>query len=82
MRRRKHPPPLIDYLNPSMPVIRDYTFADGRRVTEVDPEYERRYREHMMATSPHPGPRSDPTYKLRKKKCPKTSPMTPRSNVR
>jgi len=51
-----------------MPVIRKYTFANGTTKTEIDPDYERRYREHMMEAAPHPDYRRDPTYNMRRKK--------------
>lgn len=51
-----------------MPVVRDYKFGDGSRKTEVDPNYERRYREMLMQTSAHPGWRQDPTYDMKKGK--------------
>ncbi len=50
-----------------MPVSRRYLMLDGTKVTEVDPTYERRYREHMMNTAAQPCWRNDPTYNMRKK---------------
>lgn len=58
----------LDWLDPQMPVIRDYKFANGQRKTEVDPDYERRYREHMMTAAEQPKKSEDPTYNLRRKK--------------
>ena len=66
--RRKPPIPRLDHRDPQMPVIRDYKLADGTRKTEVDPDYERRYREHLMSRSDHPNWRNDPTYEMRRKK--------------
>lgn len=60
--------PYVDHRNPSMPVIRNYLMADGSRKTEIDPDYERRYREHMMTTASYPNWRDDPTYEIRKDK--------------
>ncbi len=57
-----------DWRNPFMPVYRDYRMGNGEAKTEIDPDYERRYREHLMASSAHPGWREDPTYNLRKVK--------------
>lgn len=57
-----------DHHDPAMLVIRDYRMADGSRKIEVDPDYERRYREHMMASASYPNWRDDPTYELRKGK--------------
>lgn len=55
--------------DPSMPVLRKYKMPDGSMKTEVDPEYEQRYRAHMIeSASPKDFPsfRQDPTYNLRK----------------
>lgn len=66
-RRRRLPPDTRpSWRDPNLPCIRDYRFADGRRLREVDPDYERRYREMLMSTSAQPDYRSDPTYNLRK----------------
>lgn len=54
--------------DPNMPVIRNYLMPDGSRKIEVNPEYERRYREHMMNAAAQPNWRDDPTYNLRKKR--------------
>lgn len=51
-----------------MPVMRDYQFSNGKTRTEIDPDYERRYREHLMETSAHPDWRKDPTYNLKRKR--------------
>lgn len=56
--------------DPGLPCIRDYTMRDGSKLVEVPEDYERRYRAHLMETSPHPDFRRDPTYNLRRK--PKT----------
>lgn len=53
---------------PSLPVIRDYTMPNNERATEIDPEYERRYREYLMQTSAHPSYKFDPTYNLRRRR--------------
>lgn len=64
---RKRPPDLrLDWRDPAMPVLRDYRMGDGTRRTVVDPDYEHRYREILIATSIQPDYRSDPTYNLRK----------------
>lgn len=60
--------PKLDWRNPSMPVIRTYKMADGTTRTEVDPDYERRYREHMMNSAEQPKFRDDPTYEMRRTK--------------
>lgn len=49
-----------------MPVIRNYRYANGTVKTEVDPDYERRYREFSLSESLHPHYSLDPTYNLRK----------------
>lgn len=66
---RRRPPyrPPVDWRDPSMPVLRDYRFPDGTRKTEIDPEYESRYRKHMIESSTAPDYRSDPTYNLNRK---------------
>jgi len=51
-----------DWRDPNMPVLRNYRFANGETREWVDPDYERRYREHMMQSSPQPSWRDDPTY--------------------
>ncbi len=56
-----------DWRDPNMPVTRDYVFADGSKVTSVDPEYERRLHEHHMRIPNVPHFSADPTYNLRKK---------------
>lgn len=58
----------LDWRDPAMPVIRNYRFANGKTMTEVDPNYEQRYREHMMQAAEQPSRRQDPTYDLRRKK--------------
>lgn len=58
---------MIDWRDPSMPVLRDYRMADGSKKIEVDPDYERRYREHLLSTAEQPNWRNDPTYNMRKK---------------
>lgn len=57
-----------DWRDPAMPVIRDYRFANGEHKTEIDPDYERRYREHMLQTAAQPDWRNDPTYNLRRRR--------------
>lgn len=70
MRNRRIPPNpnALDWRDPQMPVIRDYRFANGEVKTEIDPDYERRYREHMLSTAAQPNRPDDPTYNLRKPK--------------
>lgn len=58
----------FDWRDPSMPVIRSYKMRDGSTKSEVDPDYESRYREHMMTAAEQPGYREDPTYNMRRKK--------------
>jgi len=65
--RRPRPRPRLDWRDPNMPVIRDYKMADGTTKTEVDPDYERRYREYRVQTSTEPSFRHDPTYNARRK---------------
>lgn len=65
-RHRPSPDTRLDWRDPNLPCIRDYRMGDGSRRTTIDPDYERRYREMLMATSAYPDYRSDPTYNLRK----------------
>lgn len=51
-----------------MPVLREYLMPNGTKRTVVDPDYERRYREHMMNTAVQPKQRDDPTYEMRRKR--------------
>ena len=65
--RRPKPDRRPSWRDPIIPIIRNYRMADGSRKTEVDEDYERRYREYLMQTSAHPNWRNDPTYNLRRK---------------
>lgn len=67
MKRQNLPSRLV-WDDPTLPCIRAYRFADGQTKTEIDPAYERRYRQHQMETSDHPSWKDDPTYELRRKK--------------
>ena len=66
--KRPRPDLRPNWRDPNLPCIRDYRMGDGTRLTEVDPDYERRYREMLMETTDHPNWRNDPTYNLRKSK--------------
>lgn len=69
MRKRKLPPDTRpDWRDPNMPLTRNYLMGDGSRKTNVDPEYERRFREMLVATSTEPSWRQDPTYNMRRKR--------------
>ncbi len=68
MKRRKQWQAPLDWNDPAMPVIRSYKMADGSKKELVDPDYERRYREHMMEVAPQPKFRDDPTYEMRRAK--------------
>jgi len=66
-RRRQLPPDnRPDWRDPNMPCYRNYRFGNGIVQEFVDPEYERRYRSHMISSADQPGWRNDPTYNLRK----------------
>lgn len=67
MRKRLPPDRRLDWRDPNMPVLRPYKMADGTRKEIVDPDYERRYREHLMQSAVQPRYQSDPTYNLRRK---------------
>jgi hypothetical protein len=70
MARRKAPSPDVrpKWDDPNLPCIRNYKMGDGSIKTEVDEDYERRFREYMMSAAPHPRHIEDPTYNLRRKK--------------
>lgn len=57
-----------DWRDPSMPVLRDYKMPDGSHKTEIDPDYERRYREHLLHNAEQPAWRDDPTYNMKRTK--------------
>lgn len=58
----------LDWRDTNMPVIRDYVMQDGTKKSIISPDYERRYREHMMNAAPQPNWKDDPTYNLRRKR--------------
>lgn len=70
MKRRRLPPDTRpNWRDPQMPCTRDYTMRDGTHMTNVDPDYERRYREFLLSIDEeHPNYRSDPTYDLKKQR--------------
>lgn len=69
MRKRPLPPDTRpSWKDPNLPVIRDYKMGNGKRIIEVDPDYERRYREHQMSFSDNPSYKHDPTYNLKRSK--------------
>jgi len=68
MKRKRLPPDTRpNWRDPNMPVIRRYRMGDGTTKTEVDPDYERRYREFLLHDSNQPDYHRDPTYNLRRK---------------
>lgn len=64
----KKPDRRLDWRDPKMPVIREYRMPDGTFRKEVDPDYESRYRNHLMQSAANPSWRNDPTYNLRRKR--------------
>lgn len=67
MPRHRQPPNLRpSWRDPNLPCIRDYRMSDGTRKIEVDPDYERRYREMLINTSNLPDWYNDPTYTMRR----------------
>jgi len=66
--RRPKPDLRPSWRDPNMSVFRDYKMADGSLRTDVDPDYEHRYREMLMEYSPNPSWKKDPTYNMRRKK--------------
>lgn len=69
-RHRPSPDTRPDWRDPNLPCIRRYRFGNGETKIEIDPDYERRYREMLVNTPDptHPDYRSDPTYHLSKRK--------------
>jgi hypothetical protein len=67
MTKRPRPDLRPSWRDPNLSCIRDYRFSNGERRTDIDPDYERRYREMLMETSAHPNWRNDPTYNLQRK---------------
>ena len=71
MRRTNLPSaPCPNWRDPDMPVLRTYHMADGTLRTVIDPTYEQRYRTHLLSTTSQPAWHRDPTYNLRRTKCP------------
>jgi len=58
---------VLDWRDPNMPVMRDYRFANGEVRTVVDPDYEQRFRQHMLEAGPGDYFRFDPTYNIRRR---------------
>lgn len=67
-RRRQAPDTRPDWRDPAMPVIRRYKLSNGQMLTDVDPDYETRYREFLLTQNATPPWYRDPTYNLRRKK--------------
>jgi hypothetical protein len=61
-----------NWRDPYMPVYRNYLMPNGTRRVEVDPDYEHRYREHMMLVADQPHWRKDPTYNLPQRRKPRS----------
>lgn len=71
MRKPRLPPDTRpSWRDPNLPCIRRYRMSDGTTRTDVDPDYERRYREMLVSTPDpaQPNHTDDPTYNLRRKK--------------
>lgn len=71
MPRRKSPyrsPDGLDWRDPNMKLVRDYTFQNGRKITEVDPEFETQWREHCMNINTAPTWRNDPLYNANRRR--------------
>lgn len=68
MTRRLPPDTRPSWRDPNMPVLRRYKMADGTTRTDIDPDYEHRYREFLIETSSEPEWDRDPTYDMRRKK--------------
>jgi len=69
MRRRKRLSPnpnALDWRDPQMPLVRDYTFRSGAKLTEVTPEFEQEWRQICMERNAAPEWRDDPLYNARR----------------
>jgi hypothetical protein len=64
--KRYTSPDGIDWRDPAMPVIRDYTFANGAKKTVVDPDWEMEWRKMCMQINTAPRWDKDPTYHSKK----------------
>ena len=69
-RPRHHRDPRPSWDAPFLPCPRDYHMPDGTRRTEVTEDYERRYRAHLMDSTPPYNFRLDPTYDMKRKPHP------------
>lgn len=71
MKRKRPRTDIPNWRDPNMLVLRDYVMGDGSRKHIVDPDYEHRYREHLMSLPPEEGRplhKNDPTYDLKKQR--------------
>jgi len=66
--KRPKPDHRPNWRDPNMPLMRDYKMSDGTTRTIVDPDYERRWREHCMEMNRAPSWRDDPTYDMKRKR--------------
>ena len=66
--KRPRPDLRPSWRDPALLVVRNYRMADGSCKIEVDPDYERRYREHCINNAVQPEWREDPTYNLKRRK--------------
>jgi hypothetical protein len=70
--KRPKPDTRLDWRDPQMPVLRRYRMPSGEFREVVDPDYEHRYRAHLIEVEcvdqRYPDWRKDPTYTLRRKK--------------
>lgn len=66
----KHPRPdnRPNWRDPNLLCIRNYTFRNGRNVTEVTPEFEQEWRQICMEINTQPSWRDDPMYHMSKRK--------------
>lgn len=66
--KRPRPDTRLDWRDPNMLLRRDYLMADGKRIDFIPPDYEQRYRTHLLTSTYQPTWRDDPTYNMRRKK--------------
>lgn len=68
MKSTQKSPDGTDWRDPDMPVYRNYRMGNGSVKEYVDPDYERRYREHLMKAAVQPNWQDDPTYHRKRRR--------------
>jgi hypothetical protein len=66
--KRPQPDLRPSWRDPNLPCICNYTMNDGRKLTEVSPEWEQEWRKICMEINQAPDWHNDPTYDLKKQR--------------